>query len=108
MKKLFLLPFILLLAIGINAQSTSKTKSHKSGSMSKECVMMQDGKMMTMKNGQSMPMDHDMTMKNGSIVMTDGTVKTKDGKTMTLKDGDYVWMSGAVTHKKMKGNTKKY
>jgi 2-keto-4-pentenoate hydratase/2-oxohepta-3-ene-1,7-dioic acid hydratase in catechol pathway len=36
----------------------------------------------------------DMTLDNGTIVMTNGTVKAKDGSTTTLKEGDYVTMDG--------------
>jgi hypothetical protein len=44
----------------------------------------------------------DMTMKDGSKVMTDGTMMTKDGKKMSLKDGDMVAMDGTMTKDGMK------
>ena len=104
MKKLFFLFLVCFLAVGVQAQSTGKMKmTHKSGAMGKDCVMMDDGKMMVMKGGKTMAMDQDMTMSNGTMVMSDGTVKMKNGKTMMLKNGDCVWMNGTVTHKKMKG-----
>jgi hypothetical protein len=53
------------------------------------CMMMKDGKMMTM-----MAMDKTMTMKNGAMVMTDGSVKMKDGKTMKMANGDCMDMDG--------------
>ncbi len=43
-----------------------------------------------------------MTMKDGSKVMTDGTMMTKDGKKMSLKDGDMVAMDGTMTKDGMK------
>jgi hypothetical protein len=39
-----------------------------------------------------------MKMKNGTMVMSDGSVKMKNGKTMQLKDGDCVMMDGTVKH----------
>ena len=47
--------------------------------MKKDCVMMKDGKMMTMMmNGKMMAMDKDMTMNNGPVCMMDGNCKMKD------------------------------
>ena len=54
----------------------------------KDCVMMKDGKMMVMKDGKTMAMDKDMTMSNGTQVMTDGTVMKADGSKMMMKNGD--------------------
>jgi hypothetical protein len=73
----------------------------------KDCVMMEDGKMMVMKGGENMAMDQDMTMTNGTMVMTDGTVKMKSGKTTKLKNGDCVMMNGMVTRSKMSGHKSK-
>jgi len=51
-------------------------------------VMMQDGKMMIMKDGKAAgPMENSMTMSNGTMVMGDGTVKMKDGTQAHMKDG---------------------
>jgi len=50
--------------------------------------MMQDGKMMIMKDGKAVgPMENSMTMSNGTMVMGDGTVKMKDGTQAHMKDG---------------------
>ena len=67
-----------------------------------DCVHMKDGKMMMMKDGKEMAMEKDMTMTDGSKVMTDGTMMTKDGKKMSLKDGDMVAMDGTMTKDGMK------
>ncbi len=60
------------------------------------CVMMKDGKMMMMKDGKMMSMDKDMTMKNGTMVMTDGHYMTKGGEKMMMKDGQCIDMSGKM------------
>ena len=67
----------------------------------KDCVMMKDGKMMVMKNGQTIGMDKDMTMSNGTMVMKDGSVKMKDGTTMMMKEGDCIYMNGKMSKMKM-------
>ena len=103
MKNLILLVTLFMFALNLNAQNNTKMKMHHKmmkHSM-KDCVMMEDGKMMVTKDGKDMMMDKDMTMTNGTMVMTDGTVKMKDGKTMMLKNGDHVYMNGKMGKMKM-------
>lgn len=60
-------------------------------------VLMKDGKMMMMKDGKAAgPMDHEMTMANGTKVMTDGTMMMKDGSQMHMKDGQMMMMDGKM------------
>ena len=60
-------------------------------------VMMVNGKMMMMKDGKATgPMDHEMTMTDGSMVMPDGTMKMKDGKEMRLKEGQMMTTDGKM------------
>ena len=60
-------------------------------------VMMQDGKMMRMTDGKATgPMDHEMTMSDGTKVMPDGMVQRKDGKAMHMKDGQMMLMDGKM------------
>jgi hypothetical protein len=101
MKKLTMLLFAAIACTSIaTAQDTTKTKDkmHHMGSMKsmKDCVMMKDGKMMVMKGGETTAMDQEMTMTNGTVVGTDGSVKMKDGTSRQLKDGDCVYMDGKV------------
>lgn len=100
-----------------DTSSMAKPKMHHMnhmGGMKKDCVMMKDGKMMAMKGGKTMAMDQDMTMSNGAVVSSDGTVKMSDGSSKQLKNGDCVYMDGKMMtmsnmHKKgmkMKKSTK--
>ncbi|MEP6708796.1 MAG: DUF6799 domain-containing protein, partial [Verrucomicrobiota bacterium] len=77
------------------------------GDKMKDCVHMKDGKMMMMKDGKEMAMEKDMTMKDGTKVMTDGTVVKKDGEKMMMKDGDMMYMSGKMKKGEMKEGEKK-
>ncbi len=92
---LFTIAF-LFLAFTTNAQTKQKSTSIK------DCCMMMDGKMMTMKNGKMMPMEKDMKMNNGTTCMTTGECKMKDGKMMKMKDGDCMDMSGKMCSDNMK------
>jgi hypothetical protein len=60
-------------------------------------VMMKEGKMMMMMDGKAAgPMDHDMTLSDGTKVMKDGMVKMKDGKEMPMKEGQMLMMDGKM------------
>ncbi|MET4081784.1 hypothetical protein ABIB40_001733 [Pedobacter sp. UYP30] len=86
---------MLMLALSLttsNSFAQTKTKA----AMMKDHCMMKDGKMMVMKDGKTMPMKKDMTMKNGTMVMTNGECTMKDGKKMTMKEGDCMEMSGKM------------
>ena len=93
MKKLFV--FLVISLIGTGAFAQMGQMKMKNG------VMMKNGKMMVMKNNKAMPMTSNMTMSNGTMVMTDGMVKMKNGKTMMLKNGECVYMDGKMSHMKM-------
>jgi len=60
-------------------------------------VVMKNGTMMTIMNGKMSKMERDMTMKNGTKVMTDGTIVKKDGTKMMMKEGQQVDMSGNIS-----------
>jgi hypothetical protein len=102
---------MLMLAICITASNSfAQTKTKQA--MMKDCCMMKGGKMMVMKNGETMPMEKDMTMKNGTKCMTTGECTMKDGKKMMMKEGDCMEMSGkmgkcSMMNKSMKSSTMK-
>jgi uncharacterized protein DUF6799 len=60
-------------------------------------VIMQRGKMMTMRGGKAMaPMAAKMTMSNGATVMLDGTVTLPTGEEVYLKDGQMMMLDGTI------------
>lgn len=75
-----------------NAFAQTKAK----GTMTKDCCMMKNGKMVMVKDGKTMPMDKDMKMSNGTTCMVNGECIMKDGKKMTMKEGDCMDMSGKM------------
>lgn len=100
MKKLLILSFVFIMSAGATfAQDKMASKQEHMSKMHKpmkDCVIMKDGKMWTMKGGKTMEMTQPATMNNGTTVMADGTVKTKEGKTMMMKEGDCMYMSGKM------------
>ena len=110
MKKIMFLIVAITFGLVASAQDSTAKKMHKMGSMEhkmKDCVMMKDGKMMTMKGGKKMEMESEMTMSNGVKVSTDGTVTMKDGTTKMMEDGDCVYMDGKMEKMKMPAKKKK-
>ncbi|MEP7231981.1 MAG: DUF6799 domain-containing protein [Ginsengibacter sp.] len=86
---------LLMLVMSFTANNSFAQTKTKAATM-KDCCMMKDGKMMVMKDGKTMPMEKDMTMKNGTMVMTNGECTMKDGKKMMMKEGDCMEMSGKM------------
>ena len=72
-----------------------QTAPQKESNKKMDCCVMKHGKMVCMKDGKEVPMDHEMTM-NGMIVMPDGTCKMKNGKSMKLKEGQCCDSKGKV------------
>ena len=103
MKKVLVSLFAITLTLGAFAQdSTNGTNqmAQHPNMQKHDGVIMRNGKLLMMKDGQTTQLTTDLTMDNGTVVMADGTVKTKDGTTTTLKDGDYVGMDGTMGNMK--------
>lgn len=58
--------------------------------------LMQDGKMMYSKNGETVPMINDYVFPNGTQIMVDGTYMRKGGRKTMLYNGQYVDLSGRI------------
>jgi hypothetical protein len=98
-KMLATMVAVFAMVILVHAQTASQPEKK---SMKKDCIMMKDGKVWQTKDGNTAELTSDVTLPNGTVVSADGNVKTKDGKTTMLKDGDCVWMNGKMTHMAMK------
>lgn len=114
MKKLILM-VIVSMSLGVYAQTGSangKMNSadgyKSSGSMSdspKDGYVMKDGKMMMVNNGTFTMMDKDMTLSNGTVLMTNGKyMKKGSGKKMMLKEGEGFDMEGNMMPMNMNGH----
>ena len=60
-------------------------------------VMMKHGKIVKMQDGKDIgPMDRAMTMANGTKVMMNGKVVTKDGQQSQLQEGHMMMLDGKL------------
>ncbi len=108
-SRLFATLFMVVVCLTTSSTFAQMKTNH---SKMKDCCMMKDGKMMCMKAGKTMPMEKDMTMKNGTKCMTNGECIMKDGTKMQMKDGECIDMSGkmnqcSMMNKGMKGSSMK-
>ena len=62
--------------------------------MSQDHIVMQDGIVMMMRNGEMKPMTEDVTLYDGTKVMIDGTVMMPDGTTRKMAEGETMMMEG--------------
>ena len=63
----------------------------------KDGVTMKDGKMWRLQDGKEVGrMDRETTMANGTKVMMNGKMMTKDGKQSQLQEGQIVMLDGRM------------
>ena len=74
-----------------NMQNNPGEKSNPDG------FIMQNGKMMQVKNGKTTNIERDITLTNGTKIKSDGSCVNKDGTKMTMKEGQHMDMSGNMT-----------
>lgn len=87
MKRIMLVSFAFLFTTALFAQSTQSSQM-------RDGFIMKKGKMIAIKNGQAKLVDKDIQLNNGSIITASGIMKTKDGKTVALKEGEYISVDG--------------
>lgn len=93
----------ILLGIGAFAQQKmNKSTEHAiaKADHSSNHLMIMNGKMMMIKNGKTTMMEKGHVINHGTKVMKDGTLKTKNGKTINktikLKEGKMIYMNGKM------------
>ena len=73
---------------------TDREQNKDAKAYKKDHVIMKDGRVFLLQNGQTTEVKSDIALNNGATVTADGTVKMKDGSTKKMSDGDMVDMSG--------------
>jgi hypothetical protein len=113
MKKLFLGLAAIAMTVGAYAQSDvtpgktnpqdvnrSQKQTYQNDPIDKthpDGVVMQDGKLMKVTNGQLVALDQDLTLSNGTKIMRDGTLVKEDGTRTLLEEGQHLDMMGNLT-----------
>ena len=77
----------------------NRTDAMNVGYMSTDHIAMDNGKMIAIMDGKIIPMDQEVTMKNGTKCMTDGTCLLTDGKKVIMKNGDKMDLNGVMMPK---------
>ena len=62
--------------------------------MSQDHIVMQDGRVMIMRNGEMKPMQEEMTLPDGTRVMIDGTIWDANGTTRMMAEGETILIQG--------------
>ena len=57
-------------------------------------IVMRDGRVMMMRNGEMLPMDEELTMPDGTKIMMDGTMMMPDGTTRMMEEGETMLLQG--------------
>jgi len=90
-----------------NKNTLNKTNQPSDGYNHPDGYMMQNGKIMMVKNGKMTLLEKDVTLSNGTIIMKDGSYLKKDGTKLNFKEGEHMDMTGNMipmdksnTHKK--------
>ena len=112
MKRIFLSLFAVALSVGVFAQETTTPKdtikaeqqapteqkvvveqqaqTQDVHTATQQAYLMQDGKMYQSNNGVKSELSNNVTLSNGIVISSTGTVTKADGTIETLKDGQYV------------------
>lgn len=109
MKKSMVLAAMLFVSLGVfafEATDIPATPAQEKTTKLKDCVMMKDGNMYVIKDGETTEMMKAVTMSNGTKILANGEVITKNGELSKLENGDVVYMNGKI-EKKSPGNTPK-
>jgi len=117
MKTFILISTAILVSFGASAQMDSMTKVRnreimkdnmktitKQNIIRKEdlansettAVFMKNCKMMIERGGRIMPMKHNVTMRNGTIVMATGLIIDADSTTTMMSEGEYIDIHGKI------------
>lgn len=112
MKKLILDGAVTLVSLGpfaqndsINAMLRSTINNNMSmmgtiDTLTDKWLAMRDEKMMVMKNGKMKMMKRNMTMKDSTRIMMDGTMMKTNNTTLLMQSGDYLTIDGTTWLKK--------
>ena len=55
-------------------------------------IMMRDGKIIVLRNGEETPMQEEMTMSDGTRVMPNGQLLMADGTARMMREGETITM----------------
>lgn len=99
-KNLILTLAIALISTGAFAQTTEPNLPQvptEQKTQQKDVYLMQEGKMWWVKDTEKIEMAEDVTLQNGTLIKTDGSVIKSDGEKVQLKNGQYIDRQGNIS-----------
>jgi len=90
----------LIVVLAVAAFVLNTLGGDDSAAADKYCAKMKDGIMTVMHDGTALTSD--VTLGDGSVLKTDGTVIKKNGMSTSLKDGECINQDGTVPLKETK------
>lgn len=60
-------------------------------------ITLQGGQVMLVKDGKATKLEKDKTLTDGTVVMTNGSVKKTDGTSIQMKEGDRIYLDGGMS-----------
>lgn len=79
-----------------NKNTLDKNYNQNSVDNHPDGYMMQNGKVVMIKNGVVSPLEKDFTFTNGTTISKDGTYIIKGGTKTTLKEGEHMDLTGKI------------
>ena len=100
MKKLLMcLLFAGSLTTVATAQDRTAAPKTQTSHQGKDYVIMKDGKTHLVKGGNITSLENDMTLPNGATISTTGIIKSSEGTTFQLKEGEKLDLDGKMMMK---------
>lgn len=99
MKQVFFLAVTICLVNIANAQEkpdSIPTKIEKPMFEKGPYITLQGGQVMMVAENKIEKLARDKALADGTIVMTTGIIKTSDGSTMEMKEGDRIYLDGGM------------
>jgi hypothetical protein len=84
------------MATGNNDFDMARLDSNSEYRNVKDGIVMQAGQLKIVKSGRLYLLNSPVTLKNGTIVLTDGIINMTNGSTPSLKEDDYIDMDGNI------------
>ena len=96
-KMLFTIFASMLMMVVCLSSNQVNAKNHSGPKKMKDCCMMKGGKMYCVKDGNKMPLESNMVMKNGVTCMPNGEYMDAVGDKKMMKEGEMMDMNGNVS-----------
>ena len=77
----------------------------KTSTVTSDRIIMREGAMYLLKNGETMPLENTYKLESGVLVMTDGSVKYPDGRLVNLKNGQFIELKSKTKKTEMNSST---